>query len=99
MWLLARWVCVTSVIFNNLLISLRVLYRIDREKVRLEEMKLESLQSERARLENQLIDLRQRVDREREELKRVETLRWVELWPSFTADTWLALRLSVSAVQ
>lgn len=40
-------------------------------------MKLESLQGERARLENQLIDLRQRVDREREELKRVETLRYV----------------------
>ena len=52
---------------------------MDREKVRIEEMKLDSLQGERARLENQLIELRQRVDREREELKRVETLRYVFL--------------------
>ncbi|XP_067938305.1 scaffold attachment factor B1-like isoform X2 [Watersipora subatra] len=53
--------------------------RIEREKVRIEEMKLDSLQGERSRLENQLIELRQRVDREREELKRVETLRLEEM--------------------
>lgn len=43
--------------------------------MKLEELKLDSLERERARLEGQLLDLRQRVDREREELKRVETLR------------------------
>jgi len=53
--------------------------RMDREKVKIEEMKMESLDRERARLEGQLMDLRQRVDREREELKRVETLRLEEM--------------------
>lgn len=48
--------------------------------MKIEEMKLDSLERERARLENQLMDLRQRVDREREELKRVETLRLDDLF-------------------
>ena len=51
--------------------------RMDRERVKIAEMKLDSLEQERARLEGQLMDLRQRVDREREELKRVESLRYV----------------------
>ena len=50
---------------------------MDRERVKIAEMKLDSLEQERARLEGQLMDLRQRVDREREELKRVESLRYV----------------------
>mgnify|MGYP001803782268 FL=1 len=49
---------------------------MDRERVKIAEMKLDSLEQERARLEGQLMDLRQRVDREREELKRVESLRY-----------------------
>ncbi|KAF6040426.1 hypothetical protein EB796_001264 [Bugula neritina] len=53
--------------------------RLDREKCKIEEMKLEGLHQERTRLENLLDDLRQRVDREREELKRVETLRLEEM--------------------
>ncbi|KAF6019837.1 SAFB [Bugula neritina] len=53
--------------------------RLDREKCKIEEMKLEGLHQERTRLENLLDDLRQRVDREREELKRVETLRLEEI--------------------
>ena len=50
---------------------------MDRERVKIAEMKLDSLEQERARLEGQLMDLRQRVDREREELKRVESLRYM----------------------
>lgn len=47
--------------------------------MKIEEMKVETLERERARLEAQLLDLRQRVDREREELKRAETLRLEEM--------------------
>ena len=60
-------------------VLLCLVYRLEREKVKIEEMKLETLERERARLEGQLIDLRQRVDREREELKRVETMRLEEM--------------------
>lgn len=69
--------CNTSMLLLNQMLLAST--RIDREKVKIEEMKLDTLERERARLENLLIDLRQRVDREREELKRVETLRLEEM--------------------
>jgi len=54
-----------------------VFLRIDREKMKLDQLKIDALERDRLRLESELLDLKRRVDREREDLKRIETLRFV----------------------